>query len=52
MTVKEAIEMLRKAPEDAIVKAWDIDADDFAEVSGMIYGGGSGEVLLQTDEEP
>lgn len=51
MTVAELIERLRKLPDQcAQVLTYDADAREVVPVSGMVYGGNDGIVILQTDD--
>ena len=50
MKVKDLIELLKKAPPEADVLAYDPNSESMEEVTGMIYGGSDFIVELQTDE--
>lgn len=53
MTVAELIDLLQKMPNPAApVIAFDVDANQYQEVSGVIFGGASGDdaVQIQTDD--
>lgn len=49
MTVKKLIEILAKAPSNAVVKVWCDDTNEFEEVDGIEWVDGDySEVLIQT----
>lgn len=51
MKVRDLVAKLAALPDqDAVVVAFDADADGDVPVSGMVYGGLDKTVMLQTDE--
>lgn len=50
MTVKEFIALLKTLPQNAEVRVWDADADDYVPVTGALFEDGHTTVDLQTDD--
>lgn len=50
MDAKTLIELLLKVPPQTPVMAWDADAEEYQNVSGIVWADDGSELMIETDE--